>query len=254
MIFIAILDPRFSRFSNETINEAILQNRGYLIHRQWCIYHAKATGQHFTEQVLATTDNNFQPYVCAPMIAATLQRAFQTKDNVYVYVCTHGNQDEKGQFIKLNENAYLRDNVFMELLMTNNALHIDVFLETCHASGMYDPDIKWYKSDTMKTIDPRRVYVTLPTDKAQRQYGMFSCMANFTIFTSSIEEDRCMTMRVDTDVAKYCIGHATKAIYDEIGTTSIFNYTPYQIQKIVNRILHTQQYAQIFSPAFVATW
>lgn len=269
MIFIAILDPRFSRFSNETIEKAIRQNRGYQVHRSWCVTWCQQHGQRLNEVLLATTDNNFNPIECSGTITATLQRALNCgghdkeyeTEYVYIYVFSHGVTREEGQFIKLNENAYISDSTFMKLIMNNHVQHVSVFLETCHSSGMYDPSSDWYvpefslaKPQPRFKYDYRKLYRVCFMNNTPY---LCSYTSNVTVFSSSVSEDKCKTLIFNVPNTIGAIGYATMAIYDTIQNNSMFDFTPFEIRDIVNGYNHEikeSQYAQVHSPEFVPTW
>lgn len=256
MIFIAILDPRLSYSEGKTLEQCIADNKSYQIQREWVRKYCAKNNFTLKETLLLTTDNSLKPNPkCADLITSKLREAVSQADNVYVYFHCHGITENDKEYIKLNENAFIQDKLFMDILRDNKSKHVSVFLETCHASGLYEPDLSWYSPVTISEVnDSRKSYIYFK--KPNGDYGLCSYTSNITIFSCSIKEFKSWTKSGGNNVA---IGMATLAISTKLKTgETIFDYEPRIVADMANSELANlekyHQYAQVHSPMLIASW
>lgn len=256
MIFIAILDPRLSYSPGKTLEQCITDNKSYQIQLNWIRTYCSKSNFQLSESLLLTTDAYLKPNPnCASLVITKLKEATSINDNIYIYFHCHGITENDKEYIKLNENAFIQDKQFMDILKNNKSKHVSVFLETCHASGLYEPDLSWYTPVTYHEInDPRKSYTFFK--KPSKEYGLCSYTSNITVFTCSIKEFKSWTKSTKNNVA---VGMATSVIFQKLKPTeTIFDYEPRRIADIANSELANlreyHQYAQAYSPMLIASW
>ena len=257
MIFIAILDPRFSQTKGQNVEYAIQHNVGYQKQLQWCQDYCSKHKIPFKHQLLLTTRRDFSEYNCSTYIKQQLALAFNQQDNVYVYFHCHGQTSKEGEYIHLNNQSKLWDREIMELLRLNQSKHISIFFETCHASGLYKPTEKWYTAVKQFPQNPKYVYNFVSYNGTM---VLCAALGNFTLFFCSITEDQSYT---DKEVKKStgelaASGTATHLLMKVIpeGKT-LFDYKPTEIRDLLNKVLYksqTKQYAIVESPVLIPVW
>lgn len=257
MIFIAILDPRFSQTKGQSVEYAIQHNVGYQKQLQWCKMYCSNHNVPFKHQLLLTTRNDFSEYNCVSYIKQQLALAFSQHDNVYVYFHCHGQTTKEGEYVHLNNQSKLWDRDIMELLRINKALHISIFFETCHASGIYKPTEKWYTVAQQFQQNPKYIY-----NFVSYNGRMVLCAApgNFTLFFCSITEDQSYTDKQikQTTGELAASGTATHLLMKVIPKEkTLFDYKPTEIRDLLNGVLYksqTKQYAIVESPVLIPVW
>ena len=257
MIFIAILDPRFSQTKGQTVEYAIQHNVGYQKQLQWCQIYCSIHRIKLEHQCLLTTRNDFSEYDCSNYIKQQLTLAFNKHDNVYVYFHCHGQTTKEGEYVHLNNQSKLWDREIMDLLRINQSKHISIFFETCHASGIYKPTEKWYTFVQQFQQNPKYIYNFISYNGR-----MVLCAApgNFTLFFCSITEDQSYT---DKQIKKStgelaASGTATHLLMEIIPKEkTLFDYKPTEIRDLLNKLLYksqTKQYAIVESPVLIPVW
>lgn len=257
MIFIAILDPRFSQTKGQTVEYAIQHNVGYQKQLQWCQIYCSIHRIKLEHQCLLTTRNDFSEYDCSNYIKQQLSLAFNKHDNVYVYFHCHGQTTKEGEYVHLNNQSKLWDREIMDLLRINQSKHISIFFETCHASGIYKPTEKWYTFVQQFQQNPKYIYNFISYNGR-----MVLCAApgNFTLFFCSITEDQSYT---DKQIKKStgelaASGTATHLLMEIIPKEkTLFDYKPTEIRDLLNKLLYksqTKQYAIVESPVLIPVW